>query len=82
MEVYDMSTVNIHEAKTHLSAILKRVESGEEILIAKSGHPIARISPLSAASGKRQPGSAKGSLIVSDSFMDPLPLDLLKEFEQ
>lgn len=77
-----MNMVNIHEAKTHLSAILKRVESGEEILIAKSGHPIARISPLSPASGKREPGSAKGRLIVSETFLDPLPDDLLKEFEQ
>jgi len=77
-----MNTVNIHEAKTHLSAILKRVESGEEILIAKSGHPIARISPLSPASGKREPGSAKGRLVVSATFSDPLPADLLKEFEK
>jgi len=77
-----MNTVNIHEAKTHLSAILKRVESGEVILIAKSGHPIARISPLSPAAGKRQPGSAKGRLVVSKTFMDPLPPDVLKEFEQ
>ncbi|MHB8883384.1 MAG: type II toxin-antitoxin system Phd/YefM family antitoxin [Thermodesulfovibrionales bacterium] len=77
-----MNMVNIHEAKTHLSAILKRVESGEEILIAKAGHPIARISPLSPASGKRQPGSAKGSLVVSETFMDPLPPDLLGEFER
>jgi len=77
-----MSTVNIHEAKTHLSALLKRVESGEEILIAKSGHPIARISPLSPSSGKRQPGSAKGDLVISETFMDPLPPDVLKDFEQ
>ncbi len=77
-----MRTVNIHEAKTHLSALLKRVESGEEILIAKSGHPIARISPLSPVAGKRQPGSAKGKLIVSDNFMDPLPSDILREFNK
>lgn len=77
-----MRTINIHEAKTHLSAILKRVESGEEILIAKSGHPIARISPLSPASGKRQPGSAKGRLIVSENFMDPLPPDIIEEFNK
>lgn len=77
-----MNTVNIHEAKTHLSAILKRVESGEEILIAKSGQPIARISPLAPAAGKRKPGSAKGRLVVSEKFMAPLPLNVLKEFER
>lgn len=76
-----MNTVNIHEAKTHLSAILKRVESGEEILIAKSGHPIARLSPLAPAKGKRQPGSAKGRIILSETFMEPLPSDILRAFE-
>lgn len=77
-----MHTVNIHEAKTHLSAILKRVESGEDIVIAKAGKPIARISPISASSGRRQPGSAKGKVVMSKSFMEPLPEDLLKEFEK
>lgn len=77
-----MNTVNIHEAKTHLSAILKRVESGEDILIAKAGHPVARLSPLSPAAGRRQPGSAKGRLVVSETFMEPLPLEVLREFEQ
>lgn len=82
MEGYTMNTVNIHEAKTHLSAILKRVESGEDILIAKAGHPVARLSPLSPAAGRRQPGSAKGRLVVSETFMEPLPLEVLREFEQ
>ena len=77
-----MNTVNIHEAKTHLSAILKRVESGEEILIAKAGHPIARISPLSPSSDKRKPGSARGKLVVSETFMKPLPAAVIKEFGQ
>lgn len=77
-----MHTVNIHEAKTHLSAILKRVESGEDIVIAKAGKPIARISPISVSSGGRQPGSAKGKVVMSKGFMEPLPEDLLKEFEK
>lgn len=68
-----MIKVNLHKVVAYLSAILKRV-------IARSGHPIARISPL--ASGKRQPGSAKGQLIVSETFIDPLPPDVIKEFEQ
>ena len=38
-----MLTVNIHEAKTHLSKLLEKVESGEEIIIARSGKPIARL---------------------------------------
>jgi prevent-host-death family protein len=79
-----MHTVNIHEAKTHLSAILKRVESGEDVLIAKAGKPIARVSPVPASTGKRHPGSAKekGKIIMAQTFMEPLPEDILKEFEK
>lgn len=76
-----MHMVNIHDAKTHLSAILKRVESGEDVLIAKAGKPIARISPIPASSGKRHPGSAKGKIVMAQNFMEPLPKKLLKEFE-
>lgn len=77
-----MRTVNIHEAKTHLSAILKRVESGEEVLIAKAGRPIARVTPAAASSGKRRPGSAKGRVVITRAFMKPLPEAILKEFEK
>ena len=45
------STVNIHEAKTHLSQLLERVSDGEEIVIAKSGKPVAQ---LSSVDGKRK----------------------------
>lgn len=43
-----MTTVNIHEAKTHLSALLARVERGEEIVIARAGRPVARLEPFEA----------------------------------
>ena len=77
-----MHTVNIHEAKTHLSAILKRVESGEDVVIAKAGKPIARVSPIPSAAGKRQPGSAKGKITMTQNFIEPLPENILKEFEK
>ncbi|MCC7201077.1 MAG: type II toxin-antitoxin system Phd/YefM family antitoxin [Nitrospirae bacterium] len=77
-----MHMINIHDAKTHLSAILKRVESGEDILIAKAGKPIARISPVFALSAKRKPGSAKGKVVMSRNFLKPLPEGLLKEFDK
>lgn len=77
-----MHTVNIHEAKTHLSAILKRVESGEDVVIAKAGKPIARVSPIPSPSGKRRPGSAKGRIAMTQDFIEPLPEDILKEFEK
>ncbi|MEA3347850.1 MAG: type II toxin-antitoxin system prevent-host-death family antitoxin, partial [Pseudomonadota bacterium] len=50
-----MTTVNVHEAKTHLSRLLVRAHAGEEIVIAKAGHPYARLVPLNPAK-QRQPG--------------------------
>jgi prevent-host-death family protein len=49
------TVVNVHEAKTHLSRLLDRVESGEEIILARAGLPIARLVPL-APTGQRRPG--------------------------
>lgn len=51
-----MKTVNVHEAKTHLSALLGEVERGEEVVIARNGTPVARLVRVEAA-GKRVPGS-------------------------
>jgi prevent-host-death family protein len=73
--------VNIHEAKTHLSKLLKRVVAGEEIVIAKSGQPIARLLPYETPQVERQPGSAKGKIWMADDFNAPLPPDILNAFE-
>ena len=73
--------VNIQEAKTHFSKLLKRVVKGEEVIIARAGRPIARLSPLWAKPGKRVPGSAKGMFTISDDFDAPLP-DLERVFEE
>lgn len=43
------TTVNIHEAKTHLSRLLEAVQSGETVIIAKAGQPIAQLSPMPVA---------------------------------
>lgn len=77
-----MKTVNIHEAKTHLSRLLSEVGSGEEIIIAKSGKPIARLVPVEKKPAKRLPGSAKGKISLSADFLKPLPDDLLETFER
>lgn len=75
-----MSTpVNVHEAKTHFSKLLERVALGEEIIIARAGEPVAKLSPL-AARKARTPGGAEG-LRVPDSFFEPLPDDILDTFE-
>ena len=72
--------VGIHEAKTHLSKLLRRVAAGEEIVISRAGTPVAKLVPISEAK-KRVFGFDKGLYEVPDDFDDPLPDDLLTEFE-
>jgi prevent-host-death family protein len=72
-----LEMVNVHEAKTHLSRLLQRVMEGEEIVIAKAGKPVARLSPYHAAPAQRTPGNDAGKVIISPDFDDPLP-----EFEE
>ncbi|MBZ0188752.1 MAG: type II toxin-antitoxin system Phd/YefM family antitoxin [Candidatus Obscuribacterales bacterium] len=79
--VSEMVEVNIHEAKTHLLKLIHRVMAGEEIIIAKSGVPVARIVPISACVKKRSPGSAEGKISMSDDFNYSLPDDLLDLFD-
>ena len=74
-------SVNIHDAKTHFSKLLKRALKGEEVIIARAGQPIARLSPLPPKRGKRVPGSAKGMFTMTDDFDAPLP-DLERAFEE
>ena len=68
-----MKTVNVHEAKTHLSRLLDRVHAGEEIVIAKSGEPYARLVPLRTRPPRRAPGTLKDVIVVGDPFFEPLP---------
>jgi len=76
-----MSQVNIHEAKTHLSRLVKEAAKGKEIVIAIAGKPAARLVPLEAAPGKkRKPGRLKGKIRIADDFDAPLPGELLKQF--
>lgn len=74
------TTVNIHEAKTHLSRLLARVAAGEEIVIAKGGKPVAALVPLGTAAQERKPGSAKGKISLRGDFDAPLPKALLRGF--
>jgi prevent-host-death family protein len=75
-----MATINVHDAKTHFSRLLSRVEGGEEIIIAKAGKPVARIVPFGKKK-KRFPGTAKGRVTVRKEFFEPLPESVLQEFE-
>lgn len=75
-------TVNIHEAKTHLSRLLVRVERGEEIVIARGGRPIARLLPFQPPGRARVLGVDRDVVRIADDFDAPLPDDLLAEFER
>jgi prevent-host-death family protein len=65
--------VNIHEAKTHLSKLLERVINGEEIIIAKAGKPVARLTPVITSVKKRSPGGDQGKVIIKPDFDESLP---------
>ena len=77
-----MSTVNVHEAKTHLSRLLVRVEAGEEIVIARNGKPVARLVGHQSGTRVRRFGALRGRLTVDDSFFDPLPESELATWER
>lgn len=72
--------VNVHEAKTHLSRLLQRVAAGEEVTIAKSGVPVARLVAVEPTKKTRPLGFARGEIWIADDFDAPLPDDLLKLF--
>lgn len=76
-----MKEVNIHQAKTQFSKLLRQVQEGEEIVIANRGVPVARIVPLPPANSRRELGKYEGQIIISDDFDAPLPDDLLDAFE-
>jgi prevent-host-death family protein len=65
--------VNVHEAKTHLSRLLARVEAGERIIIARAGKPIAQIGPIAPPTGRRLPGRDRGKIVIHANFDDPMP---------
>ena len=73
-----MTTVSVHEAKTHLSRLLRAVEAGEEVVITRGGEPVARIEKVEPPPKKQwQWGRDVGKARMSDDFDDPLP-----EFEE
>jgi prevent-host-death family protein len=75
------ATVNIFEAKTNLSKLLERVENGEDVIIARSGKPIARLTRLEPVKKPIVFGLLKGKLHVADDFDAPLPADVQADFE-
>ena len=68
-----MKSVNVHAAKTHFSALLKQVEAGEEVVIAKAGRPIARLVPAQVPQ-RRSLGWDRGAKVwIADDFDEYVP---------
>jgi prevent-host-death family protein len=76
-----MQTVNIHEAKTHFSRLVDAAASGEEIIIAKAGKPVARLMPMERAKITRLFGGLKGKVRIADDFDAPLAREVFAAFE-
>ena len=77
-----MTTINIHAAKTQLSRLVEQAAAGEEIIIAKAGKPIARLTSLEPAGRpKRILGSLAGRAVIPEDFDAPLPDEVLDAFE-
>ena len=74
-----MRQVSVHEAKTHLSRLLRRANNGEEVVITRSGQPVARLVPM--AENRPVFGVDEGRFVVPDDFNDPLEEKLLGAFE-
>jgi prevent-host-death family protein len=64
--------VNMHEAKTTLSKLIELLESGEEVIIARAGRPVARLVPAEEPR-RRKLGAWKGQVWLADDFDAPLP---------
>jgi prevent-host-death family protein len=73
-----MGVFNVHDAKTHLSRLLDRVAQGEEIIIAKSGRPVAKLVRVTAEPSK--PGRLKERIRIPPDFDEPLPKEMMAAF--
>ena len=76
-----MTKVNIHQAKTQFSRLVELAASGEEVIIAKSGKPVARLVSYTPKGMVRRPGSMRGKIRIKKNFDAPLPKELLAAFE-
>jgi prevent-host-death family protein len=76
-----MRRFNIHAAKTQFSKLVDRAAAGEEIVIAKSGKPVARLVPFVTEKIPRRPGAMRGKIRIKKSFDNPLPEEILAAFE-
>jgi prevent-host-death family protein len=77
-----MSTVSVHEAKTHLSRLIEKVLAGEEVVIARNKEPVVRMIPAKAKARKTlRIGALKGKVSLDERFFEPLPDDEIAAWE-
>ena len=76
-----MKTVNIYEAKTHLSQLVDEAASGEDVIVSRHGKPVARITRLAPAKRRVVFGVLRGKVKVAKDFDAPLPPEVLAAFE-
>jgi len=75
-----MTSVSVHEAKTHLSRLIEKVLAGEEVVITRNREAVAVLGPIKT-NARRRPGRLKGLVHLDESFFDPLPNDELEAWE-
>jgi len=77
-----VAKVNIYDAKTQLSRLVERAAAGEDVIIARAGRPVARLTRLAVIpKKKRQLGLLDGQFKIPDDFNSPLPAQMLRAFE-
>ena len=75
-------TVTLEEMKRDLEGLLDRVREGETLVVTDDDRPVAEIRPIEQARVPRPFGLAAGTFVVPDDFDDPLPEEILRDFEQ
>jgi len=76
-----MTVVNVYDAKTRLSKLIEEAASGKDVVIARGGKPVARLTRLDPPKRKLKFGVLKGKIKVPEDFDSPLPSDILAQFE-
>ena len=75
-----MTVVNIYDAKTQLSKLIEEAAAGNDVVIARSGKPVARLTRLGPSKRKLKFGVLKGKIKISADFDAPLPSEILRQF--
>jgi prevent-host-death family protein len=76
-----MTVVNIYDAKTQLSKLIEEAAAGRDVVIARGGKPVARLTRLDSPKRKLRFGLLKGKIKIAEDFDAPLPSEILSQFE-